>query len=142
MAKRVTKNQALVFFVLLVFAAIFAGIKSATDAVGPFIPLISLVAVIGAFVWYRSDQRKKRVARLRNKYRDEAIVERIVQRCFWKGQTAEQLVDSLGTPAGVDTKVFNNKSRAVWKYDRRGINRFGLRVTLDDSIVVGWDQKS
>jgi hypothetical protein len=60
---------------------------------------------------------------------------------FWQGQTQEQLLDSLGRPADTDTKVLKTKTKEIWKYNRVGKNRFGLRVTVENGVVVGWDKK-
>lgn len=60
---------------------------------------------------------------------------------YWHGQTAEQLVDSIGSPLGVDKKLLKTMKQEVWKYNSRGINRYGLRITLDNDIVSGWDHK-
>ena len=51
------------------------------------------------------------------------------------------LIDSLGQPQDIDTKVLKTKKKEIWKYNHNGGNRFGLRITLDNDIVVGWDQK-
>jgi hypothetical protein len=69
-------------------------------------------------------------------------VQRILQRNFWEGQTSAQLLDALGSPASIDKKLLKTKTREVWKYNHRGANRYGLRITLDENLVSGWDQKS
>jgi hypothetical protein len=50
-------------------------------------------------------------------------------------------MDSLGSPRGVDRKSMATRKREIWKYNPRGVNRFGLRITLDNDIVANWDQK-
>lgn len=96
---------------------------------------------IGALVAYNIHSNKVRREMLIKKYGDPIIVERIMKRTFWQGQTSEQLLDSLGRPLDVDTRVMKTKTKEVWKYDRQGVNRYGLRITLEDQVVVGWDQK-
>lgn len=66
---------------------------------------------------------------------------RIYNHRYWQGQTAEQLVDSLWKPRGVDKKLLKTMKREVWKYDPRGVNRYGLSISLDNDIVSGWDHK-
>jgi len=61
---------------------------------------------------------------------------------FWIGQTSDQLVESIGIPHSMDNKMLKTKKREIWKYYHRGANRFGLRITLDEDSVTGWDQKS
>jgi hypothetical protein len=33
------------------------------------------------------------------------------------------------------------KRKAVWKYAHRGGNRYGLRITVENNAVVGWDER-
>jgi hypothetical protein len=95
-----------------------------------------------AFAFFKYAQRQKRLQYLRLKYGDESVVQRIMRRTFWEGQTAEQLRDSIGPPLSIDNKVMATRKRQVWKYNRTGRNRYALRITLDNGVVIGWDQKS
>ncbi|WP_298017832.1 DUF2845 domain-containing protein [uncultured Castellaniella sp.] len=107
------------------------------------IGVIALVVVV--WIWASSALKKKRLAERRaylmSKYHDPRIVDRIMSRTMWQGQTEEQLTDALGGPVDIDQKVMKNKVRETWKYRQQGANRFGLRITLENGIVVGWDQK-
>jgi hypothetical protein len=89
----------------------------------------------------RREALEQRRQALLEKYRDPEVVDRILRQMFWTGQTQEQLVDSLGVAADVDHKVLKSKVREIWKYNQTGRNRFGLRITVENGIVVGWDQK-
>lgn len=60
---------------------------------------------------------------------------------FWTSQTQEQSLDSLGRPEDIDQKVLKTKVKEVWKYHRTGLGRYALRITLEDGVVAGWDQK-
>ncbi len=104
---------------------------------------IGIIAVI--WIWISHTIKKKRLAQRRahlmSKYRDAAIAERIMAGSIWQGQTENQLSDSIGNPVDVDQRVMKNKTRETWKYQQQGKNRFGLRITLEDGVVVGWDQK-
>jgi hypothetical protein len=142
MTKRLTKAEDSALGLLIVLGVVVACAAFIVQAVGITTVLAILAAVIIAIFWYKAMQRRKRLEYLRNKYHDEAIVQRILGHGFWEGQTAEQLVDSIGNPLSVDHKTFKATTRQIWKYDRRGANRYGLRITLDGGIVVGWDQKS
>jgi hypothetical protein len=142
MAKRTSKAENLALGLVIIVALIVAAIGKIVDTVGYLLPLVVCIAVIGAFIWHGNNKRKKHLEYLRAKYRDEATVQRIVEHRFWQGQTAEQLIDSLGKPAAIDNKVHNASRRDTWKYNPRGVNRYGLRITLDDDIVTGWDQKA
>jgi len=83
-----------------------------------------------------------RLSYLLEKYGDTQLVSRIMSGAIWETMTSEQLYDSVGQPEAVDQKYLNSKSREVWKYDHLGANRYGLRVTLENGTVVGWDSKS
>lgn len=83
-----------------------------------------------------------RLSYLIEKYGDTQLVSRIMSGAIWETMTSEQLYDSVGQPEAVDQKYLKNKSREVWKYDHLGANRYGLRVTLENGLVVGWDSKS
>ncbi len=68
--------------------------------------------------------------------------DRIVRREIWQGMSAEMLTKSRGTPSDIDEKVLKTKTKHVYKYTPNGANRYALRVTLDNGVVVGWDDKS
>jgi len=75
------------------------------------------------------------------KYGDAEVVDKIIRRMFWQGQTSGQLLDSLGQPLDTDERVLKTKTKETWKYNKVGKNRFALRIILENDIVVGWDQK-
>lgn len=109
--------------------------------VGFIICMSVLVAVIALWIWASHARKAARRRSLMEKYGDAEIVNRIMNRMFWEGQSYEQLQDSLGAPADVDEKVMKSKVRHVCKYGRTGVNRFRLRITLENGVVVGWEQK-
>ena len=75
------------------------------------------------------------------KYGDAELVDRLMRKMFWQGQSEGQLIDSLGRPLDIDQKVLKTKTKEVWKYNRTGKGRYALRITLENGEVVGWDQK-
>jgi len=85
--------------------------------------------------------KKRRLGALTLKYGSPEIAKAIMNKKFWQGQTSEQLAESLGNPAGVDRKILRDRTREIWKYDQRGRNQYGLRITLENGNVIGWDQK-
>lgn len=103
----------------------------------PWYVWLILSLLVFAFLTYLLAKR----ARLMMKYKDEELIERLMEEKFWVGQTKEQLIDSLGEPLDVDEKVLKTKVKEVWKYEQTGKNRYGLKIKLDDGVVVGWDQK-
>lgn len=142
MAKRMTKTESTLTGVVVVLGVIVGGILKIVEATGIIIPLLVLAAIIGLYFWYRHSQRQTRLSFLRAKYHDEGLVQKIDQGYFWEGQTQEQLLDSLGQPVDIDQKLLKTKTKEVWKYQHRGANRYGLRITLENSVVVEWDKKS
>lgn len=103
--------------------------------------LVVVIAAIAIWAHSRQQTRKRREA-LMQKYNDAVIVDRIMAGSFWQGQTEEQLSDALGRPVDIDQRVMKHKIRETWKYQQQGKNRFGLRITLEDGFVVGWDHKA
>ncbi len=97
------------------------------------------VAILVAVVCVWAYRRRRR--HLVERYGDPEIARRIMRGILWQGETAEQLRESLGTPADTDQKVLKTKTKEIWKYRPTARNRFGLKVTLDDGIVAGWEQK-
>ena len=100
-----------------------------------------LAAVTILIALVRTALRFIRRKSLMTKYRDTSVVDQLMDRRFWQGQTAEQLLDAIGRPDDIDQKVLKTKKKEIWKYDHHGRNRYGLRITLDDDLVVGWEQK-
>lgn len=88
----------------------------------------------------KADAYQHRVTVLRSKY-DEDTVQKILTKTLWAGETAAQLLDSHGNPEDTDTRTLKTKVREVWKYYEQGKNRYGLRVTLENGVVIGWDEK-
>jgi hypothetical protein len=118
------------------------GLWKLLDAVGYWVPLGVVAAAVAVYVLVRVVRRRMRRAHLRDKYGDEETVRKLMDGWVWQGQTVAQLTDSLGKPAEVDRTVLKTKIKEVWKYGHRGRNRYGVRVTLEDGVVVGWENKA
>jgi hypothetical protein len=110
--------------------------------VGWITPAAIVVAIIVWIAASRSAKRRARLRYLRDKYQDEVVVQRILGGQIWHSQSIEQLKDSIGEPLAVDQKTLKTKTREIWKYEHRGANRYGLRITVENGCVAGWDQKS
>ncbi len=136
--------------VLAVVGAVVSAIQKVGEALGPTLSVVAVVlvfvvlpiAVIVGYYVYKAKKKEARLAYLRNKYGDEDIVQHIMKGHFWQDQTEEQLIESIGRPASIDKKVLKTKRKEIWKYRHQGGNRYGLRITLENGLVVGWDQKS
>jgi hypothetical protein len=112
-------------------------IDKINDSIGLPVFAIALIAVFATVVYAGIRKRAARLAYLRGKYGDETIVQRIMRKQCWQGQTAEQLFDSLGDAPSIDRDLLKTKKREVWKYGANGKGRYRLRITLDQDVVVG-----
>ena len=130
----------LITYLIIIGAPIFLIIKLG-EIMGWELFICSLAVIVGVVIWIRAEEKKSRRKMLLNKYQDNQLVEKIMTRSFWVGQTEEQLMDSLGKPSAIDNKLLKTKKKEVWKYSPQGANRYGLRITLENDEVVGWDQK-
>jgi hypothetical protein len=141
MAKRIAKAESgLLALLVIVALPIFLVVKF-FETFGFLVPIIGITGIVVVVCALRTSSRTKRVSMLTAKYGDSQVVERIVNRTIWVGETSEQLVESLGCPADIDEKVLKTKKKAVWKYAHKGGNRYGLRITIENDLVAGWDEK-
>lgn len=142
MARRMSKaeSSALGLLVLIGLPIYFAA--EFFKAVGWVIPAVIAAIAIVLYFAIQQAKHKNRLSYLRSKYSDEEVVRRIMGQQFWPGQTSEQLTDSLGPPVEIDNKLLKTRTREVWKYQQTGSNRFALRITVEDGLVTGWDQKA
>lgn len=137
-----TKAEMQGVFWLIVIGLPIYWVTQLGESVG-WLPLVVIVlAVFGLFSFYKIAQTKKRRDALMEKYQNQELVSDLMNQSFWQGQTSEELVDSLGKPHDIDQKILKTKKKEVWKYNHQGGNRYGLRITLDNDHVVGWDQKT
>ena len=60
-----------------------------------------------------AEENRRRRQELMSKYQDEEVVERIMTRRVWTGQTAEMLMDALGPPEAVDVKLLKTKKKEI-----------------------------
>jgi cbb3-type cytochrome oxidase subunit 3 len=148
MARKMTKAESQFWGTLIMIGVVVGlpifGIIKFGEAIGWHLFVILIVAgAIGYFLFQRQRAKNKqaaaeasrlellrqveaRRASLTAKYSDEKLVDAIMRGSYWQGQTAEQLLDSLGAPVDVDEKVLKTKKREIWKYHQLTANRFGL----------------
>lgn len=111
-----------------------------------FFCIVSMLVLIGFLVYLylklESDKTKHKKLELLRKYGNETIVDRILRHMIWVGQTEAQLIDSQGTPVDVDVKVMKSKTQKTYKYRQLGRGKFGLRIILDNGVVVSYDDKT
>ena len=143
MARRKSDDSGCIIILLIIVSAI----SSATEWVKTHQELgIQIVGLIISFfvIKFLLNRRKykKWVSYLKQKYNNDAeIVDAILNGQFWKGQSAEQLRDSLGSPSAIDRQVLKTKTKEVWKYNEIKKDQYALRIMLEKDEVVGWDQK-
>lgn len=142
MARRAIPLWVRLLLVATALGLLAFGLAQLFDALGYWVPLAVVAGAVTFYVLVRVVRRQLRLAYLRGKYGDEAVVRKLMDGWVWQGQTVEQLTDSLGKPAEVDRTVLKTKTKEVWKYGHRGRNRYGVRVTLEDGLVVGWENKA
>lgn len=140
MARRSKAEGTLILFAVIVGLPIYF-IGKLLAVTGWTVPIVGLIAIVAIIIGLRVTKHRQRLTYLRGKY-PEAEVQRILAKTLWQGQTDEQLTDTLGHPAAVDRKVLKTIRREVWKYGRMSAQRYRLRVTVEDSHVIGWDYKS
>jgi len=140
MARRSSSAQAGLFVLAIVIGLPVYLTMKVIDVTGWVFPVVVVVVIIGLVMANRANKRRKRIEALRRKYPEE-IVQRILGGQIWQGQTEEQLIDAIGSPAEVDTKVLKTMHREIWKYGRISAKRFRLRITVENGMVAGWDQK-
>jgi hypothetical protein len=124
----------------LIAIAVRAIVHATQSPEGWMFILLIVGGIVLVFV-LKATARRKKLEYLMSKYGNEQIIALIYSHRYWQGQTAGQLLDSLGNPHGVDRKLLKTMKREVWKYNPRGVNRYGLRITLDNDVVSSWDHK-
>jgi hypothetical protein len=105
------------------------------------IPIAIIIIIILAQSAAAAKAKEERRKRINEKYGITPLAQKLIDGTIWTGETAEQLIDSLGRPLDIDQKVLKTKKKEIWKYNRTGENRYALKITLDNDVVVGWDQK-
>lgn len=103
--------------------------------------IIGIILIIVVWTVIAAQLKEKRRKALFAKYGDKSIVQKIMTKTIWMGQTEEQLRDSIGKPVAMDTSVLKTKTKDVWKYDREGQNRYALRIIVENGLVAGWKHK-
>lgn len=142
MARRSSKGEGVLILLAVVIGLPIYLVSKLFDQVGWVLPVAVVFVVIGLVFWHKQHKKKKRLEYLRRKYQDEDIVQKIFGGTIWQGQSDEQLRDTLGDPVAVDRAVYKTKTKETWKYQQSGVNRFGLRVTVEDGCVIGWNKKA
>jgi len=86
-------------------------------------------------------EREVRQNMLLAKYGDTQIVNDILNGSIRQGMTMDMVLEAWGKPAAIDHKVYRTKTKDVLKYGPGPRRSFASRVTVEDGIVVGWEQR-
>ena len=130
------------WFYLIIIVLIIGGFSNFFKTFGFVVPSIIAIIIIALWIWISNETKKSRRKEWFEKYKDESIVEKIMSKTIWQGETTEQVLDSLGNPAAIDNKILKTKKKEIWKYNPIARNRYSLKIILENDIVVGWDQKA
>ena len=140
--EKMTKMQKQVLATLLFVALIITAVIKFFQNVG-LLPLIIVIGVcVVAFFLYRALKKRRRLKYLEQKYVNKKKVDKIINGDIWQGETAEQLIDSIGNPEVIDDKLLKTQKKVVWKYGRRGAGGYNLIVNLEKGLVVSWEGKA
>ena len=60
---------------------------------------------------------------------------------LWRGAPVDAVIEMFGQPLDVDEVVSKKRVRRVLKYFQIRSNAYGLKVTVDDGFVTGWDRR-
>ena len=94
--------------VAIVLIIVLMKLVSAVGAVGVLLLVVVIGGgIVGLIVFLRIQRRKE----LMERYGDEQIVNAILAKNIWQGQTVEQLIDSIGRPVDLDQKLLKTKKK-------------------------------
>jgi hypothetical protein len=146
MARRSSADSSAGVAIIVIICIAFAVYRWIEQNV--LIASISACALLGLFIAYKahqSNQQKiaweRRSAYLLGKYKKQDIVDKILNREYWKGQTTDQLEDSIGAAHAVDRQVLKTKTKETWKYHEVKRGQFSTRIEIENGKVVDWSAK-
>lgn len=84
---------------------------------------------------------KNKAKLLMVKNEDRIRAERLAKNTPQMGQKRSEILLILGEPSGIDTKVTKRCKIEVLKYQPYGYNRYKLKITLKDGVVIEWDKR-
>ena len=111
-------------------------------ALGAPVVLTIVLACIIIIPLARYEQRRVKRKALDLKYKDNVLVDKLMNNTIWKGQTIEQLFDSLGKPLYVKHIQLKTKDKVELSYNQCGKGRFKTTIVIETrqgvEQVVGW----
>jgi hypothetical protein len=95
-----------------------------------------------AGVAYQNYRISCRRAKLMAKYNDAVLVDKLMANTIWYGQTADQLLDSIGKPAYIKHFQLLTKDKKELSYNQCGKGKYKTTIIIervtDQYQVVGW----
>lgn len=107
MEKKLTKKETEGLLWLLGIFLIIGFLIKFIELIEPFF----LIILIGLGYWHYDKKKKERFAYLLDKYKDEEIVNNILNKIIWQGKTEDQILESLGKPIDIESKILKNKEK-------------------------------
>jgi hypothetical protein len=140
--RRATKADGLLIVLALALAAIGTAMNWLLEHWILSLLLIAVVAIGYAIITGASRRAPTPISpTVKTNYAARAPAAVVIGQNLWQGQTEDQLRESLGRPAVIDTQLLKTKRKEIWKYYERRKGQYGLRVTLENGRVVAWDKK-
>ena len=103
-------------------------------------------AVEAARMWEQQEHERRKQEAAQRRLDDltrrfgGSAAHRILQGEVWQGQSAAALLEALGPPADSDQKVMKTKTKTVYKWGHVSGNRYAVRVTVENGVVIGWER--
>lgn len=88
MSKRITKAEANGIALLIIIGLPIYLFLQIVESIGWPLLIFIILMFLGLIFWISKKQKKKRYAELLDKYHDEKLVQLILDRNFWLGQTS------------------------------------------------------
>lgn len=111
-----------------------------------FLVLVVASLVVHSLTGSAARNRKVEEERLRRDMIEQAYANSpykldILNGSIRQGMTANMVVAAWGPPAAIERKVLKTKTREILKYGPGPGRSFANKVTIENGIVVGWEQR-
>jgi len=151
-----------IFYIIVITITVLSLIAKEPSGAGVFAGIVVWGLFAGIpiwiYVWLRKRAKKKALEaeQLRQRQIEAASQERwnclvgkfgaenaqkILAGNVWVGCTYEMLIETLGQPVATYETVLKTKVKRTYKYRPTGVNRYALRIFVEDGEVVGWENK-
>lgn len=78
---------------------------------------------------------------LTKKYRNPQIVNNIMLKIIWLGETKEQLIDSFGKPANIKREIHKEYIKETYYYEEYRRNCYRIKIVLKNNKIISWQEK-